>query len=146
MPHRCLCCLCRIRLCGNACDGWFAWGAAAPVVSFSSEANAAVTAGYSVTVTGLNFGVGTTTPTATVGLSSCATAAWASTSSVVCLLACGEGVGHELRVTVADVVGTRTAGFSYDGARACHKPNHLAGKSFCFVRPLLFFAIDQGLL
>ena len=88
---------------------------AAPVVSFSVEANAAVTAGYSVTVSGLNFGVDATTPTSTIGLSSCATASWASTSSVICMLSMGEGVSHELRVTVSGVVGSRTSGFSYDG-------------------------------
>ena len=80
------------------------------------EANSAVTAAYSVTVSGLNFGVDATTPTSTIGLSSCATASWASTSSVICMLAMGEGVIHELRVTVAGVVGSRTSGFSYDGA------------------------------
>ena len=89
---------------------------AAPVVSFSVEANAAVTAGYSVTVSGLNFGVDATTPTSTIGLSSCATASWASTSSVICMLSMSEGVSHELRVTVSGVVGSRTSGFSYDGA------------------------------
>ena len=84
-------------------------------MSFSSEANAAVSAGYSVTVSGLNLGVLKTTPTLTVGQSSCATATWASTSSVVCMLDGGEGVGHDLRVTVAGVVGSRTSGFSFDG-------------------------------
>ena len=74
-----------------------------------------MTSGYSVTVSGLNFAVSATTPTSTIGLSSCATAAWASASSVVCMLSMGEGVGHELRVTVAGVVGSRTATFSYDG-------------------------------
>ena len=88
---------------------------AAPVVSFVAEANSAVTSGYSVTVSGLNFGVDTTTPTSTIGLSSCATASWASTSSVVCMLSMGEGVKHEHLMTVAGVVGTRTATFSYDG-------------------------------
>jgi len=88
---------------------------AVPVVSFSSEANAALSAGYSVTVSGLNLGVLTTTPTSTVGRSGCATTTWASTSSVVCMLGGGEGVGHDLRVTVAGVVGSRTSGFSFDG-------------------------------
>ena len=88
----------------------------APVVSFVAESNSGVTSGYSVTVSGLNFGVAATTPTSTIGLSSCATAAWASTSSVVCMLSMGEGVGHELRMTVAGVVGSRTATFSFDGA------------------------------
>ena len=80
-----------------------------------AQLNSGVTSGYSVTVSGLNFGVFATTPTSTLGLSSCATAAWASTSSVVCMLSPGEGVSHELRATVAGVVGSRTATFSYDG-------------------------------
>ena len=89
--------------------------AAAPVVSFIAEANSAVTAGYSVTVSGVNFAVSATTPTSTIGLSGCNTAAWASSSSVVCMLGMGEGVNHELRITVAGVVGSRTATFTYDG-------------------------------
>jgi hypothetical protein len=97
---------------------WFnTLGVAAPVVSFVLEANSVVTAGYSVTVSGMNFAASTTTPTLTIGLSRCATTAWASTSSVVCMLGTGEGVSHELRVTVAGVVGSHTASFSYDGAR-----------------------------
>ena len=89
--------------------------AAAPVVSFVAEANSAVTAGYSVTVSGLNFAVSATTPTSTIGRSSCTTTAWASPSSVVCMLGMGEGVDLELRMTVDGVVGSRTATFSYDG-------------------------------
>ena len=91
----------------------------APVVSFSAEANAAVTAGYSLTVSGLNFGADATTPTSTIGHSSCGTAAWASTSSVTCMLSMGEGVSHELLMTVSGVVGSRTSGFSYDGPHPC---------------------------
>ncbi len=87
----------------------------APTVSFVSEANSGVTSGYSVTVSGMNFAVSATTPTSTIGLSSCATTAWASASSVVCMLSMGEGVKHEQRMTVAGIVGTRTATFSYDG-------------------------------
>ena len=87
----------------------------APLVSFVAEANSAATSGYSVTVSGLNFGVYATTPTSTVGLSSCATASWASATSVICMLSMGEVVKHELRMTVAGVVGSRTATFSYDG-------------------------------
>lgn len=86
-----------------------------PTVSFVGELNAAVTAGYSVTVSGINFADTSITATATIGLSSCLTAAWASASSVVCLVAGGEGVRHEARVTVEAIVGTRTATFSYDG-------------------------------
>ena len=85
------------------------------MVSFVAEANSGVTSGYSVTVSGMNFGVAATKPTSTIGLSSCTTATWASTSSAVCMLSMGEGVGHELRMSVAGVVGSRTATFSYDG-------------------------------
>ena len=92
-------------------------GVAAPVVSFVLEANSVVTSGYSVTVSGMNFAASTTTPTSTIGLSSCATTTWASTSSVVCMLGTGEGISHELRVTVAGVVGSNSASFSYDGVR-----------------------------
>ena len=92
-------------------------GVAAPVVSFVLEANSVLTSGYSVTVSGMNFAASTTTPTSTIGLSSCATSAWASTSSVVCMLGTGEGVSHELRVTVAGFVGSNSASFSYDGVR-----------------------------
>jgi hypothetical protein len=88
---------------------------AAPVVSFPAEANSAVTSGYSVTVSGMNFAASATTPTLTIGRSSCATAAWTSVSSVVCMLSMGEGVSHELRMTVSGVVGCCTSGFSYDG-------------------------------
>ena len=88
-------------------------------MSFVAEANSAVTSGYSVTVSGLNFAVSATTPTSTIGLSSCGTAAWASASSVVCMLSMGEGVSHELRLTVAGVVGSRTATFSHDGTCSC---------------------------
>ena len=87
----------------------------APTVSFVDALNAAVTAGYSVTVSGIDFAASATTPTATVGLSGCLTAAWASASSVVCMAAASEGVGHDVRVTVEEIVGTRTATFSYDG-------------------------------
>lgn len=90
-------------------------GVTAPVVSFSEEANAAVIAGDSMTVSGLSFGAGATTPTVTVGLSSCVTAAWASASSVVCMVSAGEGATRDIRVTVVGVVGSRTSAFSYDG-------------------------------
>ena len=89
----------------------------APVASFLLELNSASTSGYSVTVSGMNFAVSATTPTSTIGLSSCATASWASATSLVCMLSMGEGVIHVLRVTVAGVVGSRTAIFSYDGGR-----------------------------
>ena len=115
-------------------------------MSFVAESNTGVTSGYSVTVSGLNFGVAATTPTSTIGLSSCATAAWASTSSVVCMLSMGEGVGHELRMTVAGVVGSRTTTFSYDGKDSAKQlfarlagpvAARQGGNCFCRHRPWL---------
>ena len=90
----------------------------APVVSFVDLSNAGMTAGWSVTVSGLSFGASTeSTPTVALGLTSCATAAWASATSVVCAVIYGDGVRHVATATVFGVVGTRTAAFSYDGLR-----------------------------
>lgn len=90
---------------------------AAPVVSFVDLMNAASTAGWSVTVSGLGFGSLEATPTTTVGSSHCLTAAWASSTSLVCFLAPGDGVGKYVFSTVSGIVGTRSRGFSYDGAQ-----------------------------
>ena len=86
-------------------------------MSFAAEANAVVTAGWSVTVTGISFAPLTETASARVGLSSCGTASWASGTTVVCLLAQGYGTAAMVLATVAGVVGTRTALFSFDGAQ-----------------------------
>jgi hypothetical protein len=59
--------------------------------------------------------MGATTPTSTLGMTSCGTAVWASTSSVLCMQPAGEGLNKELRATVEGIVGSRTALFSYDG-------------------------------
>ena len=87
------------------------------MVSFVDALNAAMTTGWSVTVSGVSFDASTdATPTASLGLTSCTTAAWASSTSVVCFAAAGDGVTHLATASVAGVVGTRTATFSYDGA------------------------------
>ncbi len=88
---------------------------AAPVVSFVNEANVAVTAGWSVTVSGVDFGFADATPTFGLGLSSCLTTAWASATSAVCLMALGNGPLTEALATVSTIVGTQTSVFSYDG-------------------------------
>ena len=91
----------------------------APVVSFVGEYNAATTTGWSVTVSGIDFGSLDTTPTARLGVSNCLTASWASTTSVTCFTTPGEGVENDAAMTVAGVVGTCTKTFSYDGAERC---------------------------
>jgi len=89
---------------------------AAPTVSFVDSFNAGMTAGWSVTVSGVSFGASLdTTPTSRLGLSDCGTAAWVSVTSVACFLTRGDGVVHQATVTAVGVVGTRTSTFSYDG-------------------------------
>ena len=89
---------------------------AAPVVSFVSEANIAVTAGW-VTVSGLDFGFVDATPTAGLGMTSCVTSTWASATSTVCRAAPGNAPLSYVLVTTATIVGTQTWAFSYDGMR-----------------------------
>ena len=69
-----------------------------------------------MTVSGISFGGLDATPTSTNGLSHYLTAAWASSTSVVCQHASGDGVAKVGMATVSAIVGTRTATFSYDGA------------------------------
>ena len=88
----------------------------APVVSFVGEKNAVTSAGWSVTVSGLGFGSLDATPSSQLGLSNCLTATWASSTSVVCFLAPGEGPEKDSVATVSSVAGTRTRTFSYDCA------------------------------
>ncbi len=102
------------------------WVWAAPVVSFVSESNAASTTGWSVTVSGIDFGSLDATPTTRLGVSDCLTAAWASSTSAVCFTTPGEGVEKDAAMTVAGVVGTRTKTFSYDGGG-----RRLLGSSVC---------------
>ena len=110
-------------LAGFPCVPGFKWNSiwAAPSVSFTAELNGVATAGYSVTVSGMSFGSLDVTPSNRVGLTSCPSASWASASSVVCLLAAGDGPLNDLRVTVEGIIGTRTRIFSFDGELSCQK-------------------------
>ena len=88
----------------------------APAVSFAGSFNVATTVGWSVTVSGVSFGAVDATPSSRLGLSSCVTSSWASSTSVVCLPTGGQGVAHDGGMTVAAIVGTRTKAFSFDGS------------------------------
>ena len=88
---------------------------AALSVSFVAELNGVATAGWSVTVSGMSFGSLDVTPSNRVSLTSCLTVSWASASSIVGMLARGDGPEKDLQVTVEGIVGTRTKIFSYDG-------------------------------
>ncbi len=102
----------------------------APVVSFVAETNAIVTAGWSVTVSGVDFGYADATTTSGLGLSSCPTAAWVSSSSVACYLARGQGPLAEALATVSLIVGTQTSVFSYDGSPIIMLTRH---QNCCFL-------------
>lgn len=98
----------------------------APVVSFADSANAATTAAWSVTVSGLNFGAADISMTVRLGATTCASASWASTTSVVCFAAAGEGASKGIVASVDGVAGTRTAAFSFDGGWAALRAGGLA--------------------
>ena len=87
----------------------------APVVSFVVEANAAPSAGWSVTVSGVSFARLDGTMSVTIGGQPCGTLSWASGTSAVCLASGGDGVQKTVTATVSGVVGTRSQSFSFDG-------------------------------
>ena len=134
----------------------------APVVSFVGEKNAVTSAGWSVTVSGLGFGSLDATPSSRLGLSSCLTAAWASSTSAVCFLAPGEGQGKDVVATVSAVAGTRTHTFSYDGAAGISKSSGcgvceqrilegspIADPADCALRcpaPVVSFVVDTNIV
>jgi hypothetical protein len=87
----------------------------APVLSAMLRSNIANSGRLSVTVTGLSFGYPDYTTSAPVGISSCATAAWTSSTTVACFFTLS-GIGSAVysTVTVAAVAGTMEAGMSFD--------------------------------
>ncbi len=87
-------------------------------MSFVDSFNVATTVGMSVTVSGASFGAPDTTPSSRLGLSSCGTSSWASSTSVICLPTGGQGAAHDIYMTVAATFDTQTKTFSYDGANA----------------------------
>ena len=119
-------------LSGYACVPGFMWSSiwAAPSVSFTAELNGVATAGYSVTVSGMSFGFLDVTASNRVGLTSCSSTSWASASSVVCLLAAGDGPLNDLQVTVEGIIGTRTRIFSFDGELSCQEKRHVGSDCF----------------
>ena len=69
-----------------------------------------------MTVAGLNFQTKDATPTASVALNACATAAWSSVTSVSCMQTATVGPEDATAVfTTSALVGTAAVGFSFDG-------------------------------
>ena len=86
-------------------------------MSTSSPPNAGVTAGGSVTISGLHFGGLVVTPTASLAAADvCGSAAWTSATMVLCAPAAYGGSAVRTAVSVSAVVGTLTGQFSFDGA------------------------------
>ncbi len=90
---------------------------AAPVAS-ATTANAAPTAGGTVTISGLSFGAAGASVTASLtAADTCGSSAWTSATAVVCAPQAGGGTGGvRTAVSVGGVAGTLTAQFSFDGA------------------------------
>jgi hypothetical protein len=86
------------------------------VVSFRAARNSAASEGGFVTVSGLALGTSDVTPTVLVGIKSCATSAWISTTSVACRAALDIArMGLVIAVLAGSRVGTQTSIFSFDG-------------------------------
>ena len=89
----------------------------APIVSFYLPSNIVVTDRGIVTVLGVNFRTSDMTPTVGLDDNSCSTAAWSSKTSVACavITSTSYGPSKDATMTVSGVVGSRTAGFTFDG-------------------------------
>ena len=103
----------------------------APVVSFQSTENVAITSGGSLTVSGLDFRTADYTPSSSLDSSLCGTLSWVAKTSLICAVGVGYGAGENkhLTVTASDIVGTRTRAFTFDGtpqASSCDLPALLA--------------------
>jgi hypothetical protein len=90
--------------------------------------NSPTSGGTSVSIFGFNFGSEDASQVASVidsrGEKVCQTTSWATTSAVVCLSKAGTGPALSEAVTVAEIVGCRTMGFTYDSPVLTHtSPN-----------------------
>lgn len=90
----------------------------APVVSFLGVDNNARTQTGTVTVSGIDFAQSDNTLSARIDTNACATAAWASATSVMCRNTNGPTI-HSVEVTVGLILGTRYPAFTFDGWSEC---------------------------
>ncbi len=93
---------------------------AAPVTS-TTTANAAPSAGGTVTIGGLSFGAAGASVTASLtAADTCGSSAWTSETTVVCApQAYGGTGGVRTALSLSAVVGTVLGQFSFDGTCAC---------------------------
>ena len=88
------------------------------MASAYTPGNAAKTGGSTVTISGLNFGAYSFTPsTSATGVDMCGTASWTSGTTVECRMIAATAVKTSYaKVTVGAVVGTRVGFyFTFDG-------------------------------
>lgn len=98
-----------------------------PAISQTMAFNGPTSSGLSITLNGLNFASRSVTPSARLGVSSCGTAAWISTTSIICHhTSHGYGSGFNLVTTVSNLVGTALMAYTYDtpATTAIHPANH----------------------
>lgn len=85
-----------------------------PVMSNNEIQNAALTSGASLTVFGVNFAVNSPSATLYVGKTACQTSAWATATSVSCLVSSGSGASLNIVMDVNGQIGSKTGSFTYD--------------------------------
>jgi hypothetical protein len=91
---------------------------AAPVVS-KVAANAVPSGSGTVTISGLSFGTGDLTATASLATADvCGSSAWTSATTVACAPPAYSGSAVRTAVSMGAVMGTVAGQFSFDGARA----------------------------
>jgi len=86
----------------------------APVVSFDSPTNLPTCEGSSLTLSGLNFGVVNSNPTAFIGDDACSTTVWLTSTAVGCRNAAGTGTGYSIGLLLASSAATIFLAFSFD--------------------------------
>jgi hypothetical protein len=89
-----------------------------PVLSNNEIRNAALTSGASLTVYGVNFGVNSPSLTVYVGETQCQTSAWATATSVSCLVSSGSGMAVNVAMDIGGQIGSKTASFTFDAPAA----------------------------
>jgi hypothetical protein len=95
----------------------------APAVTRGRSMNVAMSELAWVTLTGLSFGPGDSTVSATVGSVVCGTASWTTSTTVRCYAGMSTG-GSAQYLTVAGLVGTGTGVLSFDGAHALRRARY----------------------
>jgi hypothetical protein len=105
----------------------------APVVDYTISYKPWTAGNKPLFVRGKNFGGYDTTPTVRIGDTLCATTIWTSDVLLTCLHPPGSGVAHTVVSTVASILGTMVAAYTYDSPRltAVHRWNaaHTGGVS-----------------